>query len=89
MFNLTEVWTSRSVFVLETLGAQPIVFRSDADEGTVSAQSEDGRLLAIVEPTDTSFGPSRTVIIGPGADAGLFVLCLVCSDLLGLSADRR
>eukprot|EP00929_Paragymnodinium_shiwhaense_P061256 TRINITY_DN3058_c0_g1_i1.p1 TRINITY_DN3058_c0_g1~~TRINITY_DN3058_c0_g1_i1.p1 ORF type:complete len:466 (-),score=78.66 TRINITY_DN3058_c0_g1_i1:37-1434(-) len=60
-------------------GARPVTFRSDGAFGSLSAKSEDGTPLAIVEPPmdpSEAQGP-RSVVIGPNVDAGLMVLCLL------------
>jgi hypothetical protein len=91
-FQLGEVWVSGSIFVLQTSGGQKFSFRKDAKEGTMHAVAQDGRMMACIDPSDSAagpHGPSRTLIIGPSADAGLFVLCLLCSDMMTWGPDRR
>jgi hypothetical protein len=84
-FKLEEVWVSGSVFTLQTSSGRTITFRCDSLQGTINVMAEDTRLLAIVERSDLAAGPhgqSRTLIIGPLSDAGLFVLCLGCLDMM-------
>jgi hypothetical protein len=84
LYGVLETMEPGVAFCLSTVMGQKVNFKVDNRIGTVNATAEDGRLLAIVEPSkvpgDTS--ERRSVIIGPLVDAGLIVLCLLSIDWL-------
>lgn len=48
----------------------------------LAALDESGTLLAVCEPCDEDLDPERTVRIDANVDAGLIVLCILCTDVL-------
>jgi len=62
-----------------------IHFRGDLQAGNMNATDDQGRLLAIAEPSGSS---RRSVRIGPLVDAGLITLSLLGIDLLEYEAPR-
>eukprot|EP00929_Paragymnodinium_shiwhaense_P005036 TRINITY_DN10643_c0_g1_i3.p1 TRINITY_DN10643_c0_g1~~TRINITY_DN10643_c0_g1_i3.p1 ORF type:complete len:549 (+),score=118.90 TRINITY_DN10643_c0_g1_i3:254-1900(+) len=74
--ELLKTWVDGCTYRFETPHGERLTIRGG---GLVNFNclADDGRLLAAVEPYASPEDPRRSVIVGPGADAGLIVMCFL------------